>query len=293
VKSGSDTLYEGMRWSDDDHRPYIDTTSIRRPTMNRRPLLLLAVPLLLSAAPAPAASRAAPACDAVHWRTYQGTRFFRFPGSTAYFYVVSRMAVDADGAPNAYHPDNTGLDHNANAGYPGGGWKNVLVPDPSNPNRPYVQKEGEFKGYFVSMTALRGSLASTDVRNYPDARTVPYLVFPHSFYQLSGTGLIGDFGAARALSGGEESAAIVADVGPANAPLGEVSIGMAENLGGTNVNPRNGAGMPTGRFVYVVFPRSRANPRWPVGAADLEQRSAQLLAELGGWERILACVDAG
>jgi hypothetical protein len=59
---------------------------------------------------------------------------------------------------------------------------------------------------------------------------------------------------------GQESAAIVADVGPRNDPLGEVSIRLAENLGGHNVNPRNGAGMPTGRFAYVVFPRSKATP---------------------------------
>ena len=29
------------------------------------------------------------------------------------------MTIDADGAPNAYHPDNTGLDDLANAGTPG------------------------------------------------------------------------------------------------------------------------------------------------------------------------------
>ena len=39
-------------------------------------------------------------------------------GSRAFFYE-SGMTIDADGAPNAYHPDNLGLDDLANAGTPG------------------------------------------------------------------------------------------------------------------------------------------------------------------------------
>jgi hypothetical protein len=38
-------------------------------------------------------------------------------GQTAFFYQ-SKMSIDADGAPNAYHPDNIGLDDLKNAGYP-------------------------------------------------------------------------------------------------------------------------------------------------------------------------------
>jgi len=36
------------------------------------------------------------------------------------------MSIDADGAPNAYHPDNIGLDDLKNAGYPNTSWwKNI------------------------------------------------------------------------------------------------------------------------------------------------------------------------
>ena len=42
----------------------------------------------------------------------------RLSGSSAFFYE-SGMTIDADGAPNAYHPDNKGLDDLANAGTPG------------------------------------------------------------------------------------------------------------------------------------------------------------------------------
>jgi hypothetical protein len=55
------------------------------------------------------------------WQEYQGTQLWHFPGSAAYFYLTERMAIDADGAPNAYHPEDQGIDALANAGYPDGG----------------------------------------------------------------------------------------------------------------------------------------------------------------------------
>src|SRR5215218_2949592 len=96
--------------------------------------ILHPVPLLclllspLCGSPAVAAS-----CDAAVSQTYRGTQLFRFPNSTAYFYLVNRMSVDADGAPNAYHPRDTGLDALANAGFPHGAWRSILVVDPQRP----------------------------------------------------------------------------------------------------------------------------------------------------------------
>ena len=43
---------------------------------------------------------------------------WHLPGSPVFFYEAG-MTIDADGAPNAYHPDNTGLDDLRNAGAPG------------------------------------------------------------------------------------------------------------------------------------------------------------------------------
>lgn len=247
--------------------------------------LLLTAPLL--------ADGAAAQCERVAWRTYQGTPLWRLADAdSVYFFATRHMAVDADGAPNAYHPDNTGLDDNRNAGYPHGGWRSVLVADPVRPDRPYVQSSGEFAGYFVSKTSLQDrSLPETDVRRYVDARTVPYLVFPGSFYRLRGTGRLGDLGAAYNLSDGSATPFVVADVGPRNAALGEVSIGLAEALGGTDVNPRSGAGMPAGEFVYVVFPYSHATPAWPRTQAELQARVEALMTGAGGWERLLACFE--
>src|ERR1043166_2274923 len=88
-----------------------------------------------------------------HWLTYEGTDIFRVTPS-AYTYKTSDVALDADGSPRAYNPSNTGLDANANAGFPNKGWRSVLVVDPHDPSRPYVQTAGPTQGFFVSKTSL-------------------------------------------------------------------------------------------------------------------------------------------
>lgn len=226
---------------------------------------------------------------------YKGTKLFKPSASSgAYFYVVNEMALDADGAPNAYHPANTpGLDHPANAGFPGGAWQNVLVADPADGRKPFVQPSGPFQGFFVAKTSLEDrTLAVTDPARYVDATRIPYLVFPGAFHQLTGTGTLGDFVAARNLRTGKTSAAIVADIGARDHPLREVSLQLAADLGGVNVNPRNGAGVPQGPFAYVVFPFSKSRPAWPVTLEQIERRVGEELARVGGWDRILALVPA-
>lgn len=231
-------------------------------------------------------------CEATHWTDYKGVKLWQFPNSNAYFYVTSRMAIDADGAPTAYNEQNTGIDALANAGYPNGShWRDIIVPSPTNNNKAYVQPSGDYKGYFVSKTTLEDpTLPATDYRRYVDSRNFPYMVFPGKFHQMVGTGTYGDIGAAYNLSNNKQTPLIVADAGGLNHELGEVSIKLAENLGGQNVNPRNGHGMPQGRFVYVVFPKSKFTPRWRVSNEQIQTKSNELLAAIGGWQRILQCV---
>jgi hypothetical protein len=229
--------------------------------------------------------------EAVPFLTHEGTALHKFPSGDAYFYVTEHMAVDADGAPNAYHPQDTGLDANGNAGFPRGGWKSVLAVDPHDSTKPFVQTDGPHAGFFVSKTTLQDpTLAEIDPRRYVDSTAIPYIVFPGGFRTLAGTGNVGDLAMARNLQSGRTTAAIVADVGPTHAPLGEVSIRLAENLGGANVNPRNGRGMPRGPFLYVVFPKSKASPAWPLTAVEIDARATAALTAIGGWDRILASV---
>ena len=221
------------------------------------------------------------------WTSYHGVNLWREAGGTAYGYVTTHMEIDADGAPNAYHPDNTGLDALANAGYPNGGWTSVLAVDPHRPGHPYVQPPGSpFAGYFVSRTSLQDTtLPDIDTARYVDASQVPYLVFPGAFHKLAGTGTTGDLVVCKALDSGLTCAAIVADIGPRDAPLGEVSIALAARLGGRHPNPRTGAGKPHGPVKYVVFPGSRGKPAWPLTPTELDRRAHERLEAAGGWAR--------
>jgi hypothetical protein len=259
--------------------------------MQFRMALLLAVSVSMSTL-----AFAQSECRFSQWESYQDTTLLSLshPTGSAYIFSSDHMAVDADGAPNAYHPDDSGLDFLANAGYPTESWWNsVLVTDPNNPRRAYTQSSGEFAGYFVSKTSLEDkSKAVTDPARYVDASKVPYLVFPGSFYRMKGTGRLGDLGYAINSSNGKTTPFVVADVGPRNAQLGEVSMALAEGLGGTNVNPRTGAGAPQCRMLYIVFPYSSRSHTWPLSVVEVERHTKSLLDEAGGIESIMACKSA-
>jgi hypothetical protein len=243
-------------------------------------------------------------CQFGPWTTYNGIALRRH-SSGAYIYKTSHKSIDADGAPNAYHPADVGkpcsasagllgLDCPANAGYPNGGfWKDVLVVDPNDSSRPYVQRSGPHSGFFISKTSLQDAAKSaTDASRYVNSTTIPFIVFPGNFYSMSGTGRMGDLGYAINLSNNKKTAYVAADVGPSAASLGESSIAFLVNLGGINPNPINGAGAPSATVLYVNFPNSTATYRWPMTNAQMQSNVQQLLATVGGEAGILACKDA-
>lgn len=252
-------------------------------------------------------SASAGTCPYLPWHEYRGVKLSRLDQGSAYIFSVTKVKVDADGAPNAYHPDDVGLhctrgagfkglDCPANAGYPTERWwPTALAPDPTNPARAFVQPAGnEFAGFFVSRTSLRDpnpAKAVTDPKKYVDSRTVPYVVFPGQFHLKKGTGTIGDLGYAVNRTNGKRSPFVVAEIGPSTATLGEMSIALAEAMGGTNPNPRTGAGAPTGRMVFVVFPNSGKTHRWPLTNEQMTTRAGDLLGASGGLEAVLACGD--
>lgn len=217
------------------------------------------------------------------WVRYRGVQLLRH-WSGAYAYITDHVALDADGSPFAYHPDNIGRDDLRFASWPSGGedWRNILVADPTQPDRPYVQKDGPAKGHFVSMTSLRSEAGrATDPRSYVDSETIPYLVFPGAFLEIAGVGGFGDLAMARNLANGRSSWAIVADQAPHDHPLGEISLCLAEKLGGVNPNPRNGDGIAEGAIEYLVFPGSRLDPPWPQAPSVLQVAARRLLATTG------------
>jgi hypothetical protein len=225
------------------------------------------------------------------WTSYKGIDLRRFPESKVYAYQTDRIAIDADGAPNAYHPMDTGTDALVNAGFPDSYWTSVLVTDPDDPAAPLIQRTGEFAGYYLSMTALEDEKKNAaDPARAVDARKVPYIVFPSRFFAMDGVGRLGTLGMARNLATGQTSPMIVADIGRPEHYLGEISIKLAENLGGHNVDPRDGNGAPEGPFAYVIFPGSEATPPWPVSADELKRSANAELAKIGGWDAVLSCI---
>jgi glycosyl hydrolase group 75 (putative chitosanase) len=200
-------------------------------------------------------------------------------GSSAILFETS-MYIDADGAPNAYHPENTGLDDLANAGEPGH-WHALVRGESGDP---VIQGPGDpFPGYYVSTTALsdRTKSAASPSR-YVDASKIPYVVLPRELARQTGARL-GDFAVVVNLRNTRSSFAIFADIGPAGA-LGEGSIALAENLG-VRSNPRRG-GIPGG-ILYLIFPGS-GNGR-PRSLEEINAEADKLFQSWGSPNQISSC----
>lgn len=195
----------------------------------------------------------------------------RLAGSSAFFYE-SGMTIDADGAPNAYHPDNTGLDDLANAGTPGR-WEG-LAKDADG--EPIIQgPDDPFPGYYVSSTALADrSKPANDPTRYVDASKIPFVVLPGGMARQLGA-RPGDFAAVFNQRNGKTSYAIFGDVGPADR-IGEGSMALAENLD-IRSDARNG-GARRG-ILYLVFPGSgNGSPR------TIEEINSEGQKLLQAWE---------
>lgn len=243
------------------------------------------------------------ACEFTTWQTYKGTELLRSVDENTYFWVTSRKHVDADGAPNAYHPDDTkgrscpdtgkGLDCPANAGYDFGDWSDVLVSTREDADVPYVQPDGPFSGFFVSQTALvDGNFGIRSTSRYVDASTVPYVVFPGNFYKLKGTGRPGDFGVAMHLATGKRTPFVVGDVGAPDHLLGEASVAFFQALGADNPNPRRSAGL-SGDILYVMFPRSKywTGNSWPMSIDKMEAITSTYFNSLIGDDFLTECAS--
>jgi hypothetical protein len=201
------------------------------------------------------------------------------PGNEAFFFEAG-MTIDADGAPNAYHPDNTGLDDLANAGAPGS-WEGLAKgPD----GEPILQgPDDPFPGYYISATALSDrSKPWNDPTRYVDASKIPYIVLPGSFARQIGA-RPGDFSVVLNQRNGKSSYAIFGDVGPSDR-IGEGSVALAENLG-IRSDARNG-GTRRG-ILYLVFPGS-GNGR-PRTIDEINGESEKLLEAWGGNPKLTAC----
>src|SRR6266581_9299275 len=170
-----------------------------------------------------------------------------FEGSLVFFFKAG-MAIDADGAPTAYHPvHGRGLDNLANAGHDGN-WYGVVTDTGQKHGKPIVQSSNDpAPGFYVSPTALQNKhLPRTDPRRYVDSTAIPYISLPGHHGEILHASL-GDFEMVINGRNGLRSAAIYADVGP-RAKIGEGSIALAKAIG-LNYNARHG-GTSSHSIVY-------------------------------------------
>ena len=201
------------------------------------------------------------------------------------FIYQGGLAVDADGAYRAYHPnDSLGLDSIAHAGRPGNWW--ALATHTGNPSgRPVVQGEDDpAPGYYVSMTSLYdASVASErDPHRFVDASSIPYVVLsPKGFKHAK----LGDFATVVNLRNGKVAAGIVADESAPEQPLGEGSIALAVALG-VKSNPRTG-GIEQG-VGYVIYPGSgNGKPRT---LDEIVSTSRAYFRRWGGLQKLRGCL---
>jgi hypothetical protein len=214
----------------------------------------------------------------------------RGSGEVAFLFETG-MRLDADGAPEAYHPPTSASPHGAppalddlrNAGNPGNWWALVVQPN----GQPVVQQPGDpAPGFYVSMTSLVDpTFPAANPRRYVDATQIPYVVLPPSVRAAGGASL-GDLAAVYNRRTGLLAFAIFADSGPAGF-LGEGSIALARVLG-VQATGRPILGGQSGQVVYIVFPTSGNG--LPRGVAEINSVAGPLFAAWGGIPRIMSVV---
>jgi hypothetical protein len=232
-----------------------------------------------SAAPPEGSARAPrpanpPGCDKELVVELVGTTVWKLPGGSILAFKAG-MTIDADGAPKAYHKDDSkALDTITNAG------KEALV---TENGKPVVQGPGDpAPGYFVSKTSLfdKNKPARSPGR-YVDASTIPYIALPPDAKEWGAQ--LGDFVAVLNAKNGRLGYAIYADVGPP-AKLGAGSIALAEATGIAS-SPKEG-GVPYG-VIYAVFLKSGNGA--PRSAADIDKEGKRLLDAAGGRTTLAKC----
>jgi hypothetical protein len=211
-----------------------------------------------------------------------GTTVWKLPGGSAIGFKAG-MAIDADGAPKAYHRDDSkAIDNLASAGREGA-WHGLVTDNGKPDGKPVVQGPGDpASGYFVSRTSLFDkSKPVKSPRRYVDASKIPYVALPPEAREWGAE--LGDFAVVMNAKNGRIAFAIFADVGPP-AKLGEGSVALADAIGVAS-SPKDG-GLASG-IVYAIFTRS--GNKEPRSAEEIEREGKKLFEALGGRPVLATC----
>jgi Fungal chitosanase of glycosyl hydrolase group 75 len=182
-----------------------------------------------------------------------GIAIWSVEGEPKSFIYKAGLAVDADGNPAAYGPNNAGIDYTADGGNPTSGAPGAWWGGPVDLNhRAIVQKIYEpFPGFYVSGTALVNPAYPEESQyRYIDAGSIPFIVLPGNHQNGA---KLGDVCLCFNEDTGDNCYGIFADVGPSS-EIGEASMRMALALS-LDDNPKNG-GTSSKRITYLVFPGS-------------------------------------
>ena len=223
---------------------------------------------------------------ALSYEAPEGWRVYETADGPAVIFQAG-MTICADGAPRAYHADNSkALDYLANAGRPGA-WYGICTNKQTG--EPLVQgPDDPAPGYYVSTTALNNAGAKAGTPElYVDADTIPYIVLPGGRYSGFCTTRklrLGDVGLAYNRTNGHLSYAQCCEVGPGRA-LGEGSIALARALE-INANAKSG-GTRKREILYLVFPGS--GPGTGLDPDEIEALARPLFEAWGGLARLQAC----
>lgn len=240
----------------------------------------------------------------------------------------SPLAINTDGAPNAYHIDgrpggalntlcNAGRVLSAEGAYDGyqdcdrfladlnaarqGGWHGstrivwhgIVTRDKSR-HEPVVQSSGDYAGYFVSATSLQNkAYKETDQRRYVDSRRVPFLVLPkHSAFLGAGGARLGDLAFVMDPVSERYTFAVVGDLGP-KTKLGEASIALAAAIKGVAIDPDTLTGKTMRKLVVPKDVVTLVFPGMPVpapyGPAQIAEAGIAAIDRFGGLDRLKQC----
>jgi hypothetical protein len=169
-------------------------------------------------------------------------------------------------------------------------WENVIAPTTENGRKiPCVFSNGEFAGYFSSLTSLKNDLTGADAgqcghKNQLDQRIIPAFVIPGGQNVVRAFGArVGDLLLAFNPKNNVVSVAVVGDVGPIN-KLGEGSVGLNMTLLGKTTQPttyREALRLDTGtdEMLIAIISDSRGfNPQKPFTKENILARVQDWLA---------------
>lgn len=223
-------------------------------------------------------------CELEEFATIADISIWDWSESKSFYGFISKMAIDADGSPRAYHPEDKGIDDLRYAGSPGNWW--ALVTDNGDKDgNPILQgADDPYPGYYVSMTSLNDNRYPEDSpRRYVNSEKIPYFVLPPAMLSITGTEL-GDIAYIYNQKNGKGCFAVFADVGPYD-KIGEGSMYLAEQLGISN-NPRSGG--QESEVVYLVFPFS--GNRQPRSIEEINKIGEALMKKAGAYSFVNECL---